>query len=214
MAWWAWWSSKKYFFRDDTQIRLLKEILDQIKPDSKVAILAAPTLYCRLFKENPKLAKNIYIFEYDKESVTWSNLYSEKRPQDLPCKTFDPFGLGLILTRWVIQPKRFSVYDNFIYYDINDPLGNDVKKLKQNSFDYILADPPFWLEEVLLKLFQTIDYLKTHNGKTMICAGPPMTSFLVSLVISSTDTLFMRWTVMDVTLGGAVGGWFEALYHF
>jgi len=117
----------------------LKEILDQIKPDSKVAILAAPTLYCRLFKENPELAKNIYIFEYD---------------------------------------KRFSVYDNFIYYDINDPLGNDVKKLEQNSFDYILADPPFWLEEVLLKLFQTIDHLKTHNGKTMICAGPPMTSFL------------------------------------
>ena len=55
--------------RDDTQIRLLKEILDQIKPDSKVAILAAPTLYCRLFKENPEFAKNIYIFEYDKESV-------------------------------------------------------------------------------------------------------------------------------------------------
>ena len=78
-------------------------------------------------------------------------------------------------------PKRFSVYDNFIYYDINDPLGNDVKKLEPNSFDFILADPPFWLEEVLLKLFQTIDHLKTHNGKTMICAGPPMTSFLVSL---------------------------------
>jgi len=76
--------------------------------------------------------------------------------------------------------KRFSVYDNFIYYDINDPLGNDVKKLESNSFDFILADPPFWLEEVLLKLFQTIDHLKTHNGKTMICAGPPMTSFLVS----------------------------------
>jgi len=50
----------------------LKEILDQIKPDSKVAILAAPTLYCRLFKENPELAKNIYIFEYDKESVNLS----------------------------------------------------------------------------------------------------------------------------------------------
>ena len=50
----------------------MKEILDQIKPDSKVAILAAPTLYCRLFKENPELAQNIYIFEYDKESVNLS----------------------------------------------------------------------------------------------------------------------------------------------
>lgn len=83
-------------------------------------------------------------------------------------------------TWFMTLPKRFSVYDNFIYYDINDPLGNDVKKLEPNSFDFILADPPFWLEEVLLKLFQTIDHLKTHNGKTMICAGPPMTSFLVS----------------------------------
>ena len=83
-------------------------------------------------------------------------------------------------TWFMTLPKRFSVYDNFIYYDINDPLGNDVKKLEPNSFDFILADPPFWLEEVLLKLFQTINHLKTHNGKTMICAGPPMTSFLVS----------------------------------
>ena len=76
---------RKIFFRDDTQIRLLKEILDQIKPDSKVAILAAPTLYCRLFKENPELAKNIYIFEYDKESVNLSrDLTSilKKEPQD------------------------------------------------------------------------------------------------------------------------------------
>ena len=100
---------------------------------------------------------------------------TEKWPQDWPRVQ------SLILTRGVTQWKRFSVYDNFIYYDINNPLGNDIKKLEPNSFDYILADPPFWLEEVLLKLFQTIDYLKTHNGKTMICAGPPMTSFLVSL---------------------------------
>ena len=95
----------------------------------------------------------------------------------------------------MIPPKRFSVYDNFIYYDINDPLGNDVKKLEPNSFDYILADPPFWLEEVLLKLFQTIDYLKTHNGKTMICAGPPMTSFLVSL-LRHTGTCSERFQVL------------------
>ena len=54
-----------------------------------------------------------------------------------------------------------------------------MKKLEPNTFDYVLADPPFWLEEVLLKLLETIDYLKTHNGKTMICAGPPMTPFLV-----------------------------------
>ena len=92
-------------------------------------------------------------------------------------------------TWFMTLPKRFSVYDNFIYYDINDPLGNDVKKLEPHSFDFILADPPFWLEEVLLKLFQTIDHLKTHNGKTMICAGPPMTSFLVRPSGSG-----LRWT--------------------
>ena len=77
----------------------MKEILDQIKPDSKVAILAAPTLYCRLFKENPKLAKNIYIFEYDKERVRISRGLTailKNDPKTCP-KTFDPLGLELYL---------------------------------------------------------------------------------------------------------------------
>ena len=91
--------------RDDTQIRLLKEILDQIKPDSKVAILAAPTLYCRLFKENPELAKNIYIFEYDKESVNLSRDLTSILKSNLK---IDPevnqieSGVAFWITTWVV----------------------------------------------------------------------------------------------------------------
>ena len=71
--------------------------------------------------------------------------------------------------------KRFSVYQNFAFYDINEPLGNDIPKMEKNSFDFILADPPFWLEDVLNQLFKTIDYLKSKDAKVLICAGPPMT---------------------------------------
>ena len=57
--------------RDDTQDKLLDEILVHLKnqPESKIAILAAPTLYCKLFNRNPEIAKQVYIFEYDKEWV-------------------------------------------------------------------------------------------------------------------------------------------------
>ena len=82
--------------------------------------------------------------------------------------------------------KRFSVYDNYIYYDINDPIGNGIKKIENIKFDFILADPPFWLEDILTKLIKTIDFIKSTNSKVLICAGPPMTKFLVSRNLSRT----------------------------
>ena len=60
--------------------------------------------------------------------------------------------------------KRFSVYDNFAFYDVHDPLGGGIMKLPAHAFDFILADPPFWLEDVLTKLFSTIDYLSVKKG--------------------------------------------------
>ena len=77
-----------------------------------------------------------------------------------------------------IVQKKIPWKNNFAFYDINEPLGHDIKQLQANSFDFILADPPFWLEEVLLKLFETINYLTAPKSKVLICAGPPMTDFL------------------------------------
>ena len=36
--------------------------------------------------------------------------------------------------------------DQFVFYDINDPLGGAIKNFK-GDFDFVIADPPFWLEE-------------------------------------------------------------------
>ena len=74
--------------------------------------------------------------------------------------------------------RKIPLKENFAYYDINEPLGHDIKQLAANSFDFILADPPFWLEKVLRKLFETINYLSAPKSKVLICAGPPMTDFL------------------------------------
>ena len=70
--------------------------------------------------------------------------------------------------------------DHFVFYDINDPLGGAVKNFK-GDFDFVIADPPFWLEEYLEKLLDTINRLKSKNSKTLVCAGPPMIPFMTDV---------------------------------
>ena len=43
----------------------MEEILHQISEDSKVAIIAAPTLFCHILRKNPELASRCILFEYD-----------------------------------------------------------------------------------------------------------------------------------------------------
>ena len=83
--------------------------------------------------------------------------------------------------------KRFSVYDNFAFYDVHDPLDGGIKKLPAHSFDFILADPPFWLEDVLTKLFSTIDYLSASNGAKEH-GGSYLTSFLINVLLTCNRT--------------------------
>ena len=107
-------SASQYWYRKDTQQTLMEEIEAQTDENSKIAIIAAPTLYCHMREMNPNLAKRCVLFEFD---------------------------------------MRFSVYgDQFAFYDINEPLGDQVLKVAQKSFDFIIADPPFWMEEYLEKL--------------------------------------------------------------
>merc|ERR1712130_12909 len=130
----------QYWYRKDTQQTLMEEIEAQTDENAKIAIIAAPTLYCHMCEMNPNLAKRCVLFEFD---------------------------------------MRFSVYgEQFTFYDINEPLGEQVLKMAQNSFDFIIADPPFWMEEYLEKLLMTIEYLASDNAKTLVCAGPPMIPFM------------------------------------
>lgn len=55
----------QYWYREDTQQCLMEEILHQISEDSKVAIIAAPTLFCHIKRKNPELASRCILFEYD-----------------------------------------------------------------------------------------------------------------------------------------------------
>ena len=74
--------------------------------------------------------------------------------------------------------RRFQVYENFTFYDLNFPLAEEVKKLPESSFDVVLADPPFWLPEYLNKLFETINFISKEDAKVIVCAGPPMIEFM------------------------------------
>lgn len=65
--------------------------------------------------------------------------------------------------------RRFAAYgDDFLFYDYNEPLSFAASVAPQ-SFDIVLADPPYLSEECLSKVAETIKYLS--KGKVLLCTG-------------------------------------------
>ncbi|GLD75054.1 protein-lysine N-methyltransferase N6AMT2 [Lates japonicus] len=63
--------------------------------------------------------------------------------------------------------RRFAAYgDDFIFYDYNEPLSFPASVAPQ-SFDIVLADPPYLSEECLRKVAKTIKHLS--KGKVLLC---------------------------------------------
>ncbi|XP_034549893.1 EEF1A lysine methyltransferase 1 [Notolabrus celidotus] len=70
--------------------------------------------------------------------------------------------------------RRFNTYgDEFIFYDYNEPLSLPAG-VNPQSFDIVLADPPYLSEECLSKVAQTVKYLS--KGKVLLCTGAIMES--------------------------------------
>lgn len=57
---------------------------------------------------------------------------------------------------------------DFIFYDYNEPLSLPSCVAPQ-SFDFVLADPPYLSQECLSKVAETIKYLS--KGKVLLCTG-------------------------------------------
>lgn len=65
--------------------------------------------------------------------------------------------------------RRFAAYgDDFVFYDYNEPLSLGAN-LPTQSFDIVLADPPYLSEECLSKVAETVKYLS--KGKVLLCTG-------------------------------------------
>lgn len=65
--------------------------------------------------------------------------------------------------------RRFSMYgDAFIFYDYNNPLSLP-ETIGPQSFDLVIADPPYLSEECLSKVAVTVKFLS--KGKTLLCTG-------------------------------------------
>lgn len=71
--------------------------------------------------------------------------------------------------------RRFAVYgQEFVFYDYNEPLALP-GELPPQSFDIVLADPPYLSEECLSKVAQTVKYLT--KGKVLLCTGAIMEEY-------------------------------------
>ncbi|KAL7865762.1 hypothetical protein SRHO_G00110090 [Serrasalmus rhombeus] len=68
--------------------------------------------------------------------------------------------------------RRFTAYGHeFVFYDYNNPLCLPEHILPQ-SFDVVIADPPYLSEECLSKVAITVKYLT--KGKILLCTGAIM----------------------------------------
>ncbi|NP_001188087.1 EEF1A lysine methyltransferase 1 [Ictalurus punctatus] len=68
--------------------------------------------------------------------------------------------------------RRFAAYgDEFIFYDYNNPLCLPEDVLPQ-SFDIVVADPPYLSEECLGRVALTVKYLTKR--KILLCTGAVM----------------------------------------
>ncbi|KAJ8409909.1 hypothetical protein AAFF_G00209500 [Aldrovandia affinis] len=68
--------------------------------------------------------------------------------------------------------RRFSIYgDEFIFYDYNNPLCLQ-EDVGPQSFDVVIADPPYLSQECLGKVALTIRFLT--KGKVLLCTGAIM----------------------------------------
>lgn len=68
--------------------------------------------------------------------------------------------------------KRFSCYgDQFVFYDYKHPLQLP-QELAKNSFDLVVADPPYLADECLTKTAMTVKFLT--KGKVLLCTGAIM----------------------------------------
>ncbi|XP_038049332.1 EEF1A lysine methyltransferase 1-like isoform X2 [Patiria miniata] len=74
--------------------------------------------------------------------------------------------------------KRFSVYKDFVFYDFNTPL--ELANLQKNTFEVVVADPPYLSEECLSKTAQTVRFLS--SGKVILCTGAVMEDLAADLL--------------------------------
>ncbi|XP_037961005.1 protein-lysine N-methyltransferase CG9154 [Teleopsis dalmanni] len=76
--------------------------------------------------------------------------------------------------------KRFSAYgDDFIFYDINEAITLTHLQDEWNSFDLIIADPPFLSEECIIKISEIITNLGKDNSKIIFCSGATVETWLI-----------------------------------
>ncbi|XP_042350834.1 EEF1A lysine methyltransferase 1 [Plectropomus leopardus] len=76
--------------------------------------------------------------------------------------------------------RRFATYgEDFIFYDYNEPLSLPANVAPQ-SFDIVLADPPYLSEECLSKVAKTVKFLS--KGKVLLCTGAIMRNFAKDLL--------------------------------
>lgn len=75
--------------------------------------------------------------------------------------------------------KRFQIYgDDFQFYDYKEPLNLPLDW--KESFDIVIADPPFLSEECLCKTAVTAKFLT--KGKIILCTGAVMEELAVKLL--------------------------------
>ncbi|KAM3862126.1 EEF1A lysine methyltransferase 1 [Diretmus argenteus] len=89
-------------------------------------------------------------------------------------------GSGSVSAVVLEYDRRFATYgQEFVFYDFKDPLSLPDGVAPQ-SFDIVLADPPYLSEECLSKVAKTVKFLS--KGKVLLCTGAVMAELAKQLL--------------------------------
>ena len=83
--------------------------------------------------------------------------------------------------------NRFQVYgSDFIFYDYNQPLAFEGAAEAKQTYDLVIADPPYLSQECFIKTSITIKSLaKSNDAKFIVCSGAVMAD-LISRCLNNT----------------------------
>ncbi|KAF2367158.1 Protein-lysine N-methyltransferase Efm5, partial [Trinorchestia longiramus] len=77
--------------------------------------------------------------------------------------------------------SRFAVYgEDFVFFDYRSPLS--VPLHLRDSFDVVVADPPYLEEDCLTKVALTIKMVSKPDAKIILCTGKVMEELAAKLM--------------------------------
>uniref|UniRef100_A0AAY5L1E0 EEF1A lysine methyltransferase 1 n=1 Tax=Esox lucius TaxID=8010 RepID=A0AAY5L1E0_ESOLU len=162
------WRMSQFWYNDATATRLAEEVIQEAGKGGRLVFF-----FCNVFTLPLPAGQHVAVVAFYIPYLLHSRIACLSAPsvyQKLKQGVVE--GSGGVSAVVLEYDRRFATYgQEFVFYDYNEPLSLP-EDVAPQSFDIVLADPPYLSEECLTKVAQTVKYLA--KGKVLLCTGAIM----------------------------------------